>query len=198
MFSNLHYIQRCLEPVLRDRLDQMPAVALLGPRQCGKSTLAKHVICSYPSVYLDLERPSDLRKLTNPELFLEAHGDEVVCLDEIQRAPELFPVLRNIIDVEGRNTRFIILGSASFYRTAKGEEVDLVLQKGTKRILVECQAGDAPGISRSLRVAIHDLVPEHTYIVAPVTESYPLDKKVTIHSLHSVLRDERLQAFFLR
>ena len=73
------YIPRSLERDVRRGLDEFPAVAVLGPRQCGKSTLAKHLIESYPhSIYLDLERPSDERKLTDPELFFEHYRDRLV------------------------------------------------------------------------------------------------------------------------
>ncbi|MGI6398155.1 MAG: ATP-binding protein [Desulfomonilia bacterium] len=108
------YIPRSLERDVRRGLDEFPAVAVLGPRQCGKSTLAKHIIESYPhSIYLDLERPSDERKLTDPELFFEHYRDRLVCLDEIQRKPEIFTVLRNVIDERKRPGQFLILGSAS-------------------------------------------------------------------------------------
>lgn len=108
------YIPRSIERDVRRGLDEFPAVAVLGPRQCGKSTLAKHIIESYPqSIYLDLERPSDERKLTDPELFFEHYRDSLVCLDEIQRKPEIFTVLRSVIDERKRPGQFLILGSAS-------------------------------------------------------------------------------------
>jgi hypothetical protein len=65
------------------------------------------------AVYLDLERPSDVSKLRDPEAFFGLNSDKVICLDEIQRVPELFPVLRSVIDENKRNGQFIILGSAS-------------------------------------------------------------------------------------
>ena len=108
------YIERLLTAELRECLDSFPAVAVLGPRRCGKSTLAKAVIGGLQhSLYLDLEKPSDRAKLAEPELFLDLHKDRLVCLDEIQRAPELFPVLRAMIDQHPRPGRFLILGSAS-------------------------------------------------------------------------------------
>lgn len=92
----------------------MPAVAILGPRQCGKSTLAKSIIANIKnSIYLDLERPSDVNKLRAPEAFLSINSDRLICLDEIQRVPELFSVLRSVIDENRVNGRFLILGSAS-------------------------------------------------------------------------------------
>lgn len=108
------YIPRKIELELTECLRSSPAVAVLGPRRSGKSTLAKAVIAhKKQSVYLDLERPSDLEKLTDPELFLDLHRNDLICLDEIQRSPDLFPVLRSIIDERGRAGQFLILGSAS-------------------------------------------------------------------------------------
>ena len=108
------YIDRSITPMLKTCLMEFPAVAILGPRQAGKSTLARHLIQHIPSsVYLDLERPSDLRKLSDPEMFFEANQDRLVCLDEIQRVPEIFSVLRGVIDSHRRKGRFLLLGSAS-------------------------------------------------------------------------------------
>jgi len=108
------YIPRNLTKKITVRLAGTPAVALLGPRQCGKTSLAKAILSIFPgSVYLDLERPSDLNKLSHPEAFFELHKESLVCLDEIQLRPELFPVLRSIIDESGRNGQLLILGSAS-------------------------------------------------------------------------------------
>ena len=92
-------------------------MALIGPRQVGKTTLAHDIADSRPSIYLDLENAADRAKLENPDLFLEQHEDELVVLDEIHRAPELFGSLRGIIDRgrrKGKRTgRFLILGSAA-------------------------------------------------------------------------------------
>ena len=98
-------------------LAESPAVALLGPRQVGKTTLALEVAKSRPAVYLDLESEADLAKLTEPELYLAQHEDKLVILDEIQRAPQLFQSLRGLIDTGRRRGRgkgrFLVLGSAS-------------------------------------------------------------------------------------
>ena len=98
-------------------LEQTPAVAILGPRQIGKTTLALELGKGQPSVYLDLENPEDLQKLNDPAHYLGLHADKLVILDEVQRYPDLFMSLRGIIDArrrEGRgNGRFLILGSAS-------------------------------------------------------------------------------------
>jgi len=108
------YINRIITTAIEQKLKNMPGVVILGPRQCGKSTLAKAIISEIGgAVYLDLERPSDVSKLRDPEAFFSLNSDKLICLDEIQRVPELFPVLRSIMDENRKNGQFIILGSAS-------------------------------------------------------------------------------------
>ena len=88
--------------------------ALLGPRQCGKSTLARQIIRQFPdAVYLDLERASDLDRLDDAEWFLSSQKGKLICIDEVQRKPELFPLLRSLTDEWNRNGAFLVLGSAS-------------------------------------------------------------------------------------
>lgn len=107
-------IPRFLDGHVRRALRQVPAVAILGPRQCGKTTLARHLVGNLPEVlYLDLERPSDVSRLTDPEALFAANASRMICIDEIQRVPELFPVMRHAIDADRRPGRFLILGSAS-------------------------------------------------------------------------------------
>ncbi len=106
--------KRDLEPALLTSLRHFPVVALLGPRQVGKTTLARTVARKLGhAVYLDMERPSDAAKLTDPELYLEPLADRLVILDEVQRRPDLFPVLRSLVDAKRTNGRFLLLGSAS-------------------------------------------------------------------------------------
>lgn len=109
--------KRLLAQKISEKLSTNPAVAILGPRQVGKTTLAMEVAKDKPSVYLDLENPEDLQKLRDPGHYLNLHTDNLVILDEIQRCPDLFMSLRGIIDKgrrEGKATgRFLILGSAS-------------------------------------------------------------------------------------
>jgi hypothetical protein len=107
------YIQRAIEKKLYRALARSPAVAILGPRQCGKSTTAKMLLNSIHSVYLDLQDRVDRNKLAEPELFFDHHRDKLICLDEIQRLPEFFSILRSEIDKDRRAGRFLILGSAS-------------------------------------------------------------------------------------
>jgi len=109
-------IARRLFPVLRERLQERPAVALLGPRQVGKTTLALALAEKSKSLYLDLESEADLAKLADPELYLSRHEDKLVILDEIQRKPDLFKILRGRIDQmkrKGLPGRYLLLGSAS-------------------------------------------------------------------------------------
>ena len=106
-----------LESTLKQLLDQYPAVALLGPWQAGKTTLAWAIAEQLPAIYLDLESSSDQAKLKDAELYLVEHQDKLVILDEVQRAPGLFQNLRGLID-QGRrhgrrSDRFLLLGSAS-------------------------------------------------------------------------------------
>ena len=110
-------ISRQLQVILQEHISQFPAVALLGPRQVGKTTLAKLLVTDIKSIYLDLEQPSDRAKLNDPAFYLTRHEDKLVVLDEVQRMPELFQSLRGLID-QGREKglrcgRFLLLGSAS-------------------------------------------------------------------------------------
>ena len=108
---------RRLLPRLTEELQHAPAVALLGPRQSGKTTLALEVAKTLPSIYLDLESERDRAKLAQAELYLTDHLDKLVILDEVHRAPGLFPVLRGLIDQARRNGKragqYLLLGSAS-------------------------------------------------------------------------------------
>ncbi len=107
-------IPRFLDGHVRSALRQVPAVAILGPRQCGKTTLARQLVGNLSEVlYLDLERPSDISRLADPEALFAANASRMICIDEIQRVPELFPVMRHAIDADRRPGRFLILGSAS-------------------------------------------------------------------------------------
>jgi predicted AAA+ superfamily ATPase len=94
----LGMIIRHITDYLKETLSHVPAVALLGTRQIGKTTLAKAIAKDIDSLYLDLESPQEQLKLSDPVSFLNSHQDKMVILDEIQRIPELFMVLRGLID----------------------------------------------------------------------------------------------------
>lgn len=115
-------LHRRLQPALETHLAEFPAVALLGARQCGKTTIAQQLVHDKGGIYLDLERPADRLKLSDPELFLAQHVGRLVCLDEVQRAPDLFPVLRGLVDRDRRPGRFLLLGSASPELLRQGSE----------------------------------------------------------------------------
>lgn len=100
---------------LRETLSYFPVTGIVGPRQVGKTTLAKELLTQInkESVYIDLENPRDLAKLSDPVLFFENNIEKCIVLDEVQRMPDLFPILRSMIDMKREPARFIILGSAS-------------------------------------------------------------------------------------
>lgn len=107
-------INRNIQSFVNENLSIFPAIAILGPRQCGKSTLVKMMYQNNDNyLYLDLQNLDDLNKLQEPVLFFQANEHRTICLDEIQLAPELFSVLRSEIDRHRRPGRFILLGSAS-------------------------------------------------------------------------------------
>lgn len=110
------YIPRDIAHELDELLGFFPAVGILGPRQVGKTSLLRSVIASRAPdsvVYLDLERPEDLRRLEEPNAFFDANASKLVVIDEVQRAGALFPILRGAIDRTRRPGRFALLGSTS-------------------------------------------------------------------------------------
>lgn len=108
------YLDRKIENKIVNSLKSYPVTAILGPRQCGKSTLAKHIVSSVGnSLILDMESPTDLNKLSDPEFFFSNNKDMLICIDEIQRVPDLFSVIRVVVDRNRVHGRFLILGSAS-------------------------------------------------------------------------------------
>ena len=143
-------IPRLAESAVRKKLLQTPAVVLLGPRQVGKTTLARQIAGNWPggAVYLDLERSADRLRLEDAEDYLRAHVGRLVIMDEIHRAPGVFEALRGIIDENRlagvRSGQFLLLGSAS---------LDLMRQSS------ETLAG---------RVSYMDISPIHTQEVIPV------------------------------
>jgi predicted AAA+ superfamily ATPase len=112
-------IDRQFEVTVHQKLRQTPAVVLLGPRQVGKTTLARNLAKDWPGgvVYLDLERPADRLRLDDADTYLRAQQGKLVILDEIHRAPRVFEILRGIIDdnrqVGQRSGQYLLLGSAA-------------------------------------------------------------------------------------
>ena len=125
--------KRQINDELQQYLDEFPAVAILGPRQAGKTTLAQQLAQSQTlndgrptALYLDLEAPSDVAQLSDPSAFFAAHADRLLVLDEVQRMPGLFAVLRGVIDqrrrLGARSAQFLLLGSASMELLAQSSE----------------------------------------------------------------------------
>lgn len=107
-------IERNLETILLKKLKRSPAVAILGPRQVGKTTLARQLESDgRESIYLDMENPNDQNKLHDAFSYLTLHENSRIIIDEIQLMPALFAVLRPVIDAKRTAGRFILLGSAS-------------------------------------------------------------------------------------
>lgn len=110
-------IQRRLETQIKEALERSPSVALMGPRQVGKTTIALNIADTTPAIYLDLENRTDLQKVHDIEAFHSENSDKLIILDEVQRLPEIFAPLRGLIDGERRKGnragQFLFLGSAS-------------------------------------------------------------------------------------
>lgn len=119
-------IDRLMEELLLRTIEQTPAVVLVGARQVGKTTLAKKIARDIESVYLDLENPQDLLRLSDPLSYFNNNNDKLIVLDEIQRIPELFLTLRGVIDnnrQEGQKAKlFLLLGSASMQLLRQSSE----------------------------------------------------------------------------
>jgi predicted AAA+ superfamily ATPase len=117
-------IKRIIADRVIDKLKTTPAVALLGPRQVGKTTLVKEIapLLNLDTIYLDLESFADLNKLTDAEHYFLQRKDKLIIIDEVQRMPELFPLFRSVIDRDRHPSRFLLLGSASPELLAKSSE----------------------------------------------------------------------------
>ncbi len=108
-------ITRRILQEIRDSLSFFPIVAIIGPRQVGKTTLARQIMSDSktPILYLDLEKQSDLFKLSDPELFFSQHSEKLIVIDEVQHKKELYPLLRALVDQTNKPGQFLLLGSAS-------------------------------------------------------------------------------------
>ncbi len=144
--------QRKLLAALRSRLAHQPAAVLLGPRQVGKTTLARALAAEFPdSLVLDLERESDRARLAQPEAFFARNRQRLVVLDEVQTMPEVFAALRPEIDAERRPGRFLLLGSASgpLLRQSSESLAGRVAYLELPPLLIE-EVGATPGAASSL------------------------------------------------
>jgi predicted AAA+ superfamily ATPase len=147
-------------PMLKDALSRQASVALIGPRQVGKTTLALGIAEETLSLYLDLEASEDRRKLADPALFLKQYEERLVILDEIHRLPEIFSTLRGLID-QGRRRghrtgRFLLLGSAS----------------------IDVKRGLSTRPERGFYNACEDLKPARRFVVNSGTDRYPISEEV--------------------
>jgi len=108
-------ISRRIKKDIKDSLHYFPVVAIIGPRQVGKTTLAKQLVSDLDkqTIYLDLELQSDLFKLNDAELFFSQHSEELIIIDEVQNKRELYPLLRALVDKTRKPGQFLLLGSAS-------------------------------------------------------------------------------------
>jgi len=108
-------IERYIYSELKYSISKFPVVCLTGPRQCGKTTLARFFCCEQVKdfVYLDLEKIEDFRRISDPGLFFQDNRNKLIVIDEIQRKPDLFPEIRAEVDTDRRAGRFLILGSSS-------------------------------------------------------------------------------------
>jgi predicted AAA+ superfamily ATPase len=222
-------LKRDLEPLLHASLRRFPVAALVGPRQVGKTTLARTVARKLGrAVYLDLERPSDAAKLTDPELYLDTLEDTFMIRQlppfaanlkkRLVKSPKVYlrdsgllhALLRigSMDDLLGHPIagaswegwvieQAIAAGGssadASFFRTAAGAEIDLVLERPRgKRIALEIKLSSAPKPTRGFWSGIADLKPSAAYVVYPGTERYPLGQGVEalpLSMLGDVLRN---------
>lgn len=202
-------IPRRLFPEVTRALAESPAVALLGPRQVGKTTLALRVARSRPAVYLDLESPSHRARLSDPELYLSGHADKLIILDEIQRMPEIFRTLRGLIDAgrqrgragaswEGLAIESLLAAAppetgAHFFRSAAGAEVDLLLQLPGRRRpwAIEIKRGLTPAVERGFHSACVDLKPERRYIAYSGRERFAVGDHIEAAPLSWLCKELR-------
>lgn len=114
------FIPRLQFRLIEQSLDKHPVTLVTGPRQSGKTTLAKEILSGYAhrykteqkTVYLDLENYSELMKLDEPEWFFHSQADKLICIDEIQNLPDIYPLLQKLVEKHRRNGMYLILGSA--------------------------------------------------------------------------------------
>ena len=177
--------RRNLQSQISAAVKRSRVVMLAGPRQCGKTTLARELLNEESANYFDLEDPAALSRLDEPMTALSPLRGLVV-IDEVQRHPGLFPILRVLADRRGTLARFLILGSASGELMRQSSEslagrmerIDLILRRGDQLLGVECKRADAPGMTPSIRIALDDLKLERVAVIYPGAQRYPLTEQV--------------------
>jgi predicted AAA+ superfamily ATPase len=178
---------------LESKLRLFPAVVLLGPRQCGKATLARSLPASRAGKrpVFDLERPSQLARLRlAPEEDLGAlqRVPGLIVIDQIQREPSLFPLLRALLGEPERRARYLPF----FWRTHGGAEVDLLLDTGKAVVPVEVKLSGSPGVPRGLLECMKDLSCTHGFVLHGGEEEYSMGRGVRALPARLVARPDRL------
>ncbi len=138
-------------------------MALLGPRQCGKTTLARQFVGRDSINYFDLEEPASLARLTEPQWALE-RLEGLVVIDEIQRRPE----------------------QEYFWATHNRAELDLLIFKDGRKIGIECKRQDAPKLTPSMKIAMADLKLDELRVIYPGSKAYPLADAIQVLPLESL------------
>ena len=195
-------IQRLLAPHIQAALEQYPAVAILGPRQVGKTTLALHQLQNEKQapIYLDLERPSDWTRLSDPEYFLSNYKDRLVIIDEVQRMMTLFPILRALIDEQRTPGRFLLLGSASDLLISQSSE-SLAGRISYKELHPFSMAEIAPAVHGGWRVGAYRIRGNRACLRLPSVAEHQtrmgriMDNCVGRHALSSYSGDQRLHLY---
>ena len=161
-------IPRAAAPLVEHALRLNPVVALIGPRQCGKTTLARQFVAARSPNYFDLEDPLSLARLDEPMTALGPLSGLVV-IDEVHRRPALFPVLRVLADREDNPARFLVLGSAG---------PDLLLFARGRRVGVDIKRVDAPRRTPSMTAALRDLSLDALYVLYPGDLRYEIGDRM--------------------
>lgn len=176
-------LKRRISRDIEERLNEAPAVALLGPRQGGKTTLALELASRRPSIYLDLESPRDLAKLADPELYLRDSGVvhallgladmEAVLGHPVAGGSWEGFVIESLLAASPRGT------DAHFYRTSAGAEIDLLLtMPGGDIWAIEIKRSVSPSVRKGFHIACDDISPARRLVVYAGDEQHPIGKGV--------------------
>jgi predicted AAA+ superfamily ATPase len=181
-------IERRLLPILLQRLDEVPAVVLLGPRQAGKTTLALALGKPRGALYLDLESEQDRAKLAEPELYLSDHLGKLVILETLLSHPVVGAswegfVIENLLAVVPEGVQ------GHFYRTSGGADIDLVLSFPDGRLwAVEIKRSLSPRPERGFHPACADIGPVRRFVVYPGDDTYSAGGDTQVVSLPALAR----------